>query len=1085
MKKMTLSLIVLLFSAVFAQELIVDNNGYKLQNYYLGLNVENLWLRGYQVSWLTGVADTSTSGSTHCSAFVAAACQRLNTYILRPPDHSQTLLANAQFDWLQSPSAAQNGWVLITDPDPYKIFFTAQDLANKGYVVTATCKNPDTTESGHIAMVMPGQISLDSLNSYGPFVIMAGTNNYNRISLLRGFSSHIDSWPEHSIWFYYNRNINSVSTIISLNGGNWSSPATWVGGTVPGSSDNVIIDSGKTIIIDDPNAACENISFENSTAHLSMNNSSSVLSVYGDFVLGSSTHQVFTTWPSGAKIKFKGTAPAQTLGEWNTSGNSTSFMEIEVDKSAGKVVTGGSGSRFCFGTSLNIINGTFELAYSDDIETKNLSNQGTQAAITLQSNGIFNMVGGTSYYRKGTFAGEETGKSGIITVYGTAYIAGGSTYRLNILGINIEEGGLVIVPSGRGTVAGSFNIGTVSIKSGGTFQNDLTTAYWYNNTVTPTLLDIQDGGELNITTSTFPMPQSLTANGTVRFSKTDSQTLPASITTYNNLILSGSGVKSLGSSILVNGNFSLRGTASLSLGGFNLNYGPSAVLQYGAPGQVSSQTTSDVEWPASGGPQNVNIYNSGGVTLHSNRTILGMLTLSSGVFDNNGSLNNKIITLGNGATIRRAAGSLSVAPSFAGSINLDYFSNVVSDTTSYEMPASSLSLNNLMISSTKGVTLGSNVTVNGTLTLAGSNLNTSLTKLLILSQTGTISGGSSVSFINGPLARTIAAATPTALDYPIGKGTAFRHLQLTITQSGAVPTIYTAEQFNNAPASRTLSGSLVNVSSIRYFNITKGAGASVTASSVRISYGADDLISDAAGLRIAKDNGAGSWVDLGGSGSAPASGTITSTINFTTFSDFGLANTQRKLSLKALIEGFYNPNNMIPDTVTIELHNINSPYSLVDSKKGVLNTIGVGSFGFTTAVNGIPYYLVMKHRNSIETWSSSGQTFTSSALSYDFTTAASQSYGSNMIQKGSEWCVYSGDMNQDGLVDSGDLGLVDNDNANYISGYVSADVNGDGIVDSGDLGIVDNNNAGYVGKAIPTNTSTKKVHQKLNIKNNK
>ncbi|MBS0000409.1 MAG: hypothetical protein KFF73_15615 [Cyclobacteriaceae bacterium] len=43
-------------------------------------------------------------------------------------------------------------------------------------------------------------------------------------------------------------------------------------------------------------------------------------------------------------------------------------------------------------------------------------------------------------------------------------------------------------------------------------------------------------------------------------------------------------------------------------------------------------------------------------------------------------------------------------------------------------------------------------------------------------------------------------------------------------------------------------------------------------------------------LRIAKDDGSGNWIDLGGSGTAPFAGSITSTNNFTSFSAFALAN---------------------------------------------------------------------------------------------------------------------------------------------------------------------------------------------------
>jgi hypothetical protein len=178
-------------------------------------------------------------------------------------------------------------------------------------------------------------------------------------------------------------------------------------------------------------------------------------------------------------------------------------------------------------------------------------------------------------------------------------------------------------------------------------------------------------------------------------------------------------------------------------------------------------------------------------------------------------------------------------------------------------------------------------------------------------------------------------------------------------------------------------------------------------------------------------------------------------------------NTNPILTLTGLIQGFYNGTSMVPDTVTAELHGAASPHALVTSAKGVLNSTGNGAFTFSGASNGTPYYLAVKHRNAIETWSGSTVTFSNGSLGYNFTTSATQAYGSNMILKSGKYCFYSGDVNQDGLVDSGDLGLVDNDNVNYVTGYADSDVNGDGLVDSGDLGIVDNSNTVYAGKIVP------------------
>ena len=75
-------------------------------------------------------------------------------------------------------------------------------------------------------------------------------------------------------------------------------------------------------------------------------------------------------------------------------------------------------------------------------------------------------------------------------------------------------------------------------------------------------------------------------------------------------------------------------------------------------------------------------------------------------------------------------------------------------------------------------------------------------------------------------------------------------------------------------------------------------------------------------------------------------------------------------SFTALIEGFYDGTSMVSDTVTVELRNTSAPYSLIDQSKILLNNSGQGTGRFYNAINGTPYYLVVKHRNAVETWSS-------------------------------------------------------------------------------------------------------------------
>ncbi|MBL0107484.1 MAG: hypothetical protein IPP52_09410 [Ignavibacteria bacterium] len=118
---------------------------------------------------------------------------------------------------------------------------------------------------------------------------------------------------------------------------------------------------------------------------------------------------------------------------------------------------------------------------------------------------------------------------------------------------------------------------------------------------------------------------------------------------------------------------------------------------------------------------------------------------------------------------------------------------------------------------------------------------------------------------------------------------------------------------------------------------------------------------------------------------------------------------------------------MVSDTAIVLLRNSASPYSVIDSAKSVLNSNGTGTFLFNNSSNDVGYYLPVKHRNSIETWSASPQSFIGSVLSYAFTSAAAQAFGSNMKLVEGKWCFYSGDINQDGTIDASDLSDADND----------------------------------------------------------
>jgi hypothetical protein len=156
----------------------------------------------------------------------------------------------------------------------------------------------------------------------------------------------------------------------------------------------------------------------------------------------------------------------------------------------------------------------------------------------------------------------------------------------------------------------------------------------------------------------------------------------------------------------------------------------------------------------------------------------------------------------------------------------------------------------------------------------------------------------------------------------------------------------------------------------------------------------------------------------------------------------------------------------IADKVTVELRNSTTGALVYTISDIDLSTLGNVSGTVPAAHNG-DYYLYLKHRNSITTSTANPVSFAGAAITYDFTIDAAQAFGSNMKVDGGYAYFFSGDENQDGIVDSTDLNDCDNDSAIFAAGYLATDVNGDGLVDSSDLNLIDNNNAAFVAAVLP------------------
>lgn len=178
------------------------------------------------------------------------------------------------------------------------------------------------------------------------------------------------------------------------------------------------------------------------------------------------------------------------------------------------------------------------------------------------------------------------------------------------------------------------------------------------------------------------------------------------------------------------------------------------------------------------------------------------------------------------------------------------------------------------------------------------------------------------------------------------------------------------------------------------------------------------------------------------------------------------------LILKFSIEGFFNTQTKklnIRDTVRAYVRKNLPPYNIIDSSKSIIDSVSLtGHFSFKNVMSG-EYYISTKHRNGLETWSKAGgESLTSDGIfNYDFTNTASSAFGNNLVLKGSKYCIYSGDVNQDKNIDLNDLILISNDASVFTSGYVNTDVDGNKISDLSDKLITYNNSNKFVNVISP------------------
>jgi hypothetical protein len=189
------------------------------------------------------------------------------------------------------------------------------------------------------------------------------------------------------------------------------------------------------------------------------------------------------------------------------------------------------------------------------------------------------------------------------------------------------------------------------------------------------------------------------------------------------------------------------------------------------------------------------------------------------------------------------------------------------------------------------------------------------------------------------------------------------------------------------------------------------------------------------------------------------------------------------LNLRAFIEGFYLGNGLMEpvlylndplafssnvcDSMTVELHAAVSPFSLVASVKVLLQTDGSAIARFPSSTANTNYYIALRHRNTIETWSAS-PVLLSNHASYNFTSAANTAYGNNLRDLADgNFAIWSGDVNQDGLIEEVDFISIEISLLQLTASYQTTDLTGDGMVESTDYSLIENNSEQHIARIRP------------------
>jgi hypothetical protein len=717
---------------------------------------------------------------------------------------------------------------------------------------------------------------------------------------------------------------------------------------------------------------------------------------------------MITTTAAGVLKFVGGTRTITNSGEWNSSGTNNA-AEFALDAGAlGTLAVGVKFKNLVFSGG-TITTTSFISAASGDLTIKNgarvISSRSTTAnavfansstvkcgIVTIEQGGILELTGSTPTIDCTTFANNGTvvySRAGSQTLLqrsgGDATSTGnfGAYSTLVLANTSTKTPSSPITVSNLLQFTGTASIGataaattglTLTMLNGSTVERSVTSGTSVPSTAGAVFYGITATDFVNVTIGSSitssnewqsaPTPGkvgTLTINPGVVYQHGGSRTV-------NNIVNNGQIAMTPNTTMTttVTGTISGLGTFSTKL---SVSGTPhfAASFAFTGPGPVGTLYMKQVA--DSNHLRNLTVNSPGGLILGNPVIVDTTLTLTNGTITNGNNL-----TLGTNIRINKAAGSLSVAPTFGSSIASLVYNDTIPTITGLEIPSSASVLKSMTINNAAGVTLNSSPTINETLTLSLGNLTIPATQTLRIASGQDIQGApfSSTKYIitgvsGSSIGKLRVDNISTSKTLPIG--TAAYFLPVTLTPSLAMN--FEASVFTGVTNNGLLTGTPLTspqkdkiVDAVWILDRITGTGnCDVQTSWDPALEGPSFSAFSNASIGMARHNGSG-WDMFIGSGDNT---TNTATASFANFSPFvvGELATVLPVTLRGInatikaagIEINWNVENEI-SIASYEIERSKNGYDFTGI--GSVNASNRNSYSFTdaTVLSGVFYYRI-------------------------------------------------------------------------------------------------------------------------------